>query len=1102
MTRGHLRAESTFRSPLLSFMVGVCLLYASSGLAGPPPSGAKNRDAAAIRAYVLPLDFEANQGQADEPVKDLARGPGYTVFLTSGAAMVLAPRNARLDAAPHSLRLELQDAANAPATQREAQLPGRSNYFVGSDPGRWRTNIPTFARVRYQQVYPGVDLVYYGQQGQLENDFEVAAGTNPQMISWRLQGADRIRVDSNGNLVLAVGGSELLLQRPRAYQFDGEEQREVPIRYRVHGQNVSFALGRYNRHLKLIIDPVLTYSTYLGGNGGDTAYSVQVDSAGEAYVTGVTASANFPITSAAYQSTYAGDGDVFVTKFNAAGTGIIFSTYLGGSGVDTPSRILLDPAGDIFLVGTTTSNNFPTTSGVFQTVYGGNQDAFLTEMKPDGSALIYSTYIGGTMAEFGTAVTLDSAGDAWVTGATQSTDFPTQNALQLVNDGLYDAFVTEVSPTGALIYSTYLGGSNSDYGTGIAVDSAGDVCVSGYTYSNNFPTQSALQGTLAGGSDIFVSKFTPGSSALLFSTYLGGSSNDMALGMVVDSTGNIYLTGSTQSPNFPVTTTAYQSTLLGTTNAFLTKMAPDASTLVFSTLFGGNQTDQANALALDNSGNIYITGYTQSANFPSLDPFQSVLGISGAGNCGSNNLVNVATTLCADAFVTKFAPAGVPVYSSFLGGNGTDSGQGIAVDSSGAAYVVGGTLSSNFPATAGAFEWLFQGSTVNSMGFVTKVSSSDAPSIALSPQQINFGNQPLQTASTAVTVTLSNPGSSALNITSIAGSGDFHQTNTCGSYVSGGSGTCTIQITFTPTSVGLQTNQITINDSAPGSPHIITVTGNGVLTGGALLVTPSKMTFAAQNVNTTSPSQPALLTNNGTESVTLTNITASPNFGQTNNCGPNFPTVPASLNVGQSCTISVNFTPTTTGNITGSVQIASNASNTPFINLSGTGSPVFTLSANQRSSLVVIGAKSVTFSISVAGPSTFLDNVGLSCSGSATCTFSPTSVPVGGASTLTVSGLTPTTANPYNFTVTGSAGGQSATIALSVFFQDFSLSATPSGTTVTAGNRATYTITVTSINGFDQGVLLSCSTPPVGTICYWNPPAVTLGEQEQRPPAL
>ncbi len=989
----------------------------------------------------------------------------------------------------------------------EEPLPGRTHYFVGNDPARWRTNIPTFARVRYYQVYPGVDLIYYGREGRLENDFELAPGADANRIAWRVEGADRVRLDSTGDLVLTVAGNDLRLHQPRAYQMDGQQRRDVPVRYRLHGNNVRFALGKYDRDQKLVIDPVLTYSTYLGGTGGDIAYSVALDSAGEAYVTGSTASINFPVTSGAYATTYVGDGDVFVTKFNASGTGVVFSTYLGGSSVDTPAQILLDSNDDIFLVGTTQSNNFPTTSAVFQPVYGGNQDAFLTEMKPDGSGLIYSTYISGatTGNTFGTAMTLDSSGNAYVTGSTNATDFPTMNPLQLANDGLYDAYVTEVSPTGALLYSTYLGGSQSDYGTGIAVDSSGDVYLSGYTYSANFPTQSALQGTFGGGTDVFVTKFKPGSSALLFSTFLGGSSIDRALAMYVDADGNVYLTGDTQSANFPVTSNAYQTTLMGTDNAFLAKIASGGSTLVFSTLLGGGGTDQATALALDTGGNIYLTGFTQSVNFPQLDSFQHVLGITGAGTCGSTNLVNLPPNyVCPDAFVAKFQPSGIPVYSSYLGGSGADSGQGIAVDGSGNAYVVGGTTSPNFPVTAqslsslstftpdtnGAYQPIFQGSSTFSNAFLTKIEPQDAPSISLTPQAINFGNEPLEATSTAVTVTLTNEGSAALPISGITTSGDFTQTNSCGTSVAAGGGACTIQVTFVPTTLGPQTEQLTISEPGPVTQGV-TLTGTSVTTGGSLLFTPSKLTFPAQTVNTTGHSQSAVLVNNGNQVVTITNITAAGGFAQTNNCGTNFPTVPATLNVGQACTVIVSFTPTSTGSVTGSVEITSNAVSTTALSLSGTGLSEFSLSANARSITTIIGSSIASFTVSAAAPTTFTSPITLSCSSGATCTFSPSSIAAGQSSTLSVTGLSPTSANPLNFTVTGTSVQQTTTVSLSVFFADFSLASTPTGTTVTAGNNATYTITVTPTNGLSQSVGLSCGPIPQDTACYWNPPGVT-----------
>jgi hypothetical protein len=289
--------------------------------------------------------------------------------------------------------------------------------------------------------------------------------------------------------------------------------------------------------------------------------------------------------------------------------------------------------------------------------------------------------------------------------------------------------------------------------------------------------------------------------------------------------------------------------------------------------------------------------------------------------------------------------------------------------------------------------------------------------------------------------------------------------------------------------VGLQTDEITITDNAAGGTQGITVTGNGVLTGGSLLFTPSELTFAAQTIGTTSPAQTALLINNGNKAVTITNITAAAGYAQTNNCGSNFPTVPATLNVGQTCSIAVSFTPTTTGTVTGSVSVASNAVKaSTALQLTGTGSPVFSLSSNARSSVVLIGSRTATFTISAAGPSTFQGAINLTCSSGATCTFSPTAIAAGGSSTLTLTGLSSSSANPLNFTVTGNSGSQgSSAVSLTVFFADYSLAATPSGTTVTAGKDATYTITVTPVNGFNQAVLFSCGTIPEDTACYWNP---------------
>lgn len=580
----------------------------------------------------------------------------------------------------------------------------------------------------------------------------------------------------------------------------------------------------------------------------------------------------------------------------------------------------------------------------------------------------------------------------------------------------------------------------------------------------------------------------------MFSTYLGGSSNETLSALVLDSHGSIYLTGDTQSNNFPVTANAYQATNHGGPgDAFITKLTPGASTLVFSTYFGGSGVDHAAAFAIDSAGDVYLTGFTQSTDFPLVDAFQKILGIAGAGSCGSTSLMNSPPpVVCADAFVTKFNPSGVPIYSSYLGGENTDAGQAIVVDSLGSAYVAGGTESPNFPVTPGAYQWSYLGGDTFNNVFVVKIGPQDAPSLALSPQQINFGNQALNTPSNPTTVTLTNEGSAALAIQGITAGQGFSQTNTCGTSLAAGGSTCSLQVTFTPTQAGPQTGEVTITDNAAGSPHFITVSGSGILSAGSLSVSPTTLAFPAQAVTTTSSPQTVLIVNNGTLAVTITNIAAAGFFEQTNTCG----TLPLVLNVGSSCTVSITFTPTGSGNFTGSLTITSNAANSSSVSLSGTGIPIFNLSANTRSSVLVIGTTSTTFTVSASAPSSFIGSISLACSASGststTCSFSPAAITGGQSSTVTVKGLSASTASPLNVTITGTYINQSASVALTIFLADFALSATPSGATVTAGNNATYTITVTPSNGFSQVVLLSCGNLPQDAVCYFAPPGLTL----------
>ena len=398
---------------------------------------------------------------------------------------------------------------------------------------------------------------------------------------------------------------------------------------------------------------------------------------------------------------------------------------------------------------------------------------------------------------------------------------------------------------------------------------------------------------------------------------------------------------------------------------------------------------------------------------------------------------------------------------------------------------------------------------------MAKVNGLDAPGMALTPQQVNFGNQALNSGSDPRTVALTNAGSAPLDITSIVAGGDFAQTNNCGAAVPAGGGTCAIQITFTPTTPGNKTDQISIADNANGSPHVITVTGNGVNPAGSLTPSPSSLSFPAESVNVTSPAQPVRLTNNGQVAVTLTAISANGDFSETNTCGA----LPSVLNVGDSCTVSVTFTPTASGSRTGSLSVTDDAANSPqSVSLTGTGNPLFSLSANARSAIVVIGTDSTTFTVNASAPSSFLSSISLTCSsaGGASCSFNPSSITAGQSSTLTVSGITssssnplssnpancnatgyatgsnPTTPIPLNLTITGTSGSETSTLTLSIFFADFCVSASPPLRTINAGQSASYTIYVSPSNGFNQVVLLSCSGVPAASSCSWSPSALTL----------
>lgn len=672
------------------------------------------RKARSIELYAkLPLSFEANQGQADSTVKFLSRGPGYTLFLTSTEAVLALSQNPQ--ATSHKprapLRMKLVGANPEPKMTALEELPGKSNYFIGNDPSKWRTNVPNYSRVRYESVYPGIDLVFYGNQGQLEFDFIVAPGANPSAITLSFPDAVKLELNGQGNLVVPPYKDGLFVRKPILYQGRNGAREFLPGRFILEGQNrVGFEPGNYDTSQPLVIDPMIVFSRSIGGG------SLALDRDNNLYVTGSATSA-FPATPGAFQTNYSGGScgsgirsrpclDAYVAKLNSSGD-IIFATYLGGAVDDVGTSITVDAAGNAYVTGWTGSANFPAASpiqGVFRGCpsldrprghFGENfcLDAFVAKLSARGDVLLYSTFLGGNGTDEGKAISLDSSGNAYLTGITNSSDFPTRQAVQPQFGGgvcavgpCNDAFVAKLSATGSeLVYSTYLGGNGEDSGSGIATDSAGNAFVTGSTTSANFPaTPGAFDRTCGTDSKCnAVSEFTPADafatkldltgSTFLYSTYLGGSSSDRAGGIVIDTLGNAYLTGSTASTDFPTTPDAFQPRLnppTGTFDAFITKLNPTGSVLLYSTFLGGNGSDIGEKLALDSSSNIYVVGGTGSSNFPTLNPL----------------MVPSSSTSGGLAFLVEFTTAGRLVFGTYLE---RSASSGIAVDSSGDVYVTG-----------------------------------------------------------------------------------------------------------------------------------------------------------------------------------------------------------------------------------------------------------------------------------------------------------------------------------------------------------------------------------------------------------------------------
>lgn len=640
----------------------------------------------------IPLVFIENQGQKGAEVLYHADAAGHSIYFTRDA-VVCAEGGTGSDPGS-TVQITVVGQDTGVLVQGQDLLPGTANFIIGNDHSKWVSSVPTYGSVRYGSILPGVDIVYYGTQGVLKRDIILAPGSDPARVVFRYSGQDSISLGEDGALLVETPSGLLVETAPVCYQvIDG---RDVPVacRYVILGESlVGFSTGAFDPGYSLVIDPFLDFSTYLGGAWEDMGYAVAVDPAGSTYVTGGTRSTDFPIPAsmpAPYQEVNNGNEDVFVTKFEPQGTVLNYTTYIGGKNDDCGQGIAVNASGYAFVTGYTISENYPVTAGAFQPVKSPgcsmctDADAFITVLDPYGTGAILSSFLGGNMTDIGLAIALNGSGDPVLTGYTGSRDFPNVSAVDPVLNGTTDAFVTGISVNGgssSIGFSTFLGGKNEDQGYGIAIrNSTGNIYVTGMTRSSDFPNLTAYRAVLGGSQDAFITQYSPDGSSMVSSTFLGGLGQEAGQGIAVDDGGYVYITGYTQSEEFPVLH-PYQANKNGLQDAFLTRFNPLMNTLNFSTYFGGTSTDTGMGIAVDDLGYPYITGYTDSINFPTT----------------ANALYKNLNHYTYDAFVTRFYPNGTALmFSTYLGGELADYGRGIAV-LGGNATVTGWTESAHFP---------------------------------------------------------------------------------------------------------------------------------------------------------------------------------------------------------------------------------------------------------------------------------------------------------------------------------------------------------------------------------------------------------------------
>lgn len=700
--------------------------------------------------------------------------------------------------------LRLNGSSLQPTIDGETPTGGTVNYFVGNDPTRWRTDIPAYESIVYRNVYPGIDLRYKGNPDHLEYDFELAPFADPTRISFLFEGVKETSVGDHGELLISTEWGTLVEQPPRVFQTYNGVYREISSSYTLTaGSAVGFKLGKeYEPSLPTLIDPVLSFSTYLGGAADDIGAGIAVDTANAICIAGYTNSGDFP-TLGAYDATGNGDYDVFVTKLSPNGQSLVYSTYIGGTGDDRASAIAALPSGEVIVTGYTSSSDYPT-QNPYDNSANGLQDALVTRLSATGNSLVYSSYIGGAGDDRAYGVAIDATGRVYIAGETSSSDFPVPNGFDNTANGSFDGFAARLSSSGAsLEYGTYLGGSNDDGAFGVAVDNASVAYLAGYTASSGFPTVSPYDGTHNFGYDVFVSKISAGGGTLSYSTFLGGTGTEWATGIARDGSNNIYVTGLTTSNLFP-TANAYDGSFASVFDAFVTKIAANGTSLSYSTFLGSSRADQGLAISVDLYDQAVVTGLTSSSAFPIL------------------NAVRPIWSGMEDIFVTKFTAAGNQlVYSTFLGGTDDEEGLAVAVDRLGNSCIAGFTLSPGFPLSAA------QDSTHNGGHDIVAARISDVdnqPHIVLSPATLSFDAGANEANPLSKTFVISNgqSGSSTLKWYAVD-----NQPWMSLSHDSGQSDSKTITVSINTTSLtpGTYNGLISVTSpNADNSPQSITVT--------------------------------------------------------------------------------------------------------------------------------------------------------------------------------------------------------------------------------------------------------------------------------------